>query len=405
MSRKKDIVVKMRTIENNLSSLQNFLAKHNLKEYIRIFFDEDIKLYKQESAIYLALKIYNKNEYSIKVNGNVYGLSNDNMGLNSKKPFFEHKTKKFTKPFMITPQEAMRSKLFFDWLALQPHKTDIFDNIFLNKHSDNGKAVINDYDYIPIKIEKLPTTIYVKNYLQAKGSEDFEIDELFILENVVDDIFYNKQLKHNYFRDDLRVSSFVSKNLQQLILETRYAMVNYFKKYEPKEFYQVIKKYGNDFAIEHLRNDRIFKAIQSINLKLSLLQHKGEKIMDIQSMQKRMLMKLENSEYSKLTGEEFFYLCGQVTKYLLNKSKSGKKDADMLEPFLRAKNVKKLKDEIKFAYFKYKHEIGLNQMKFNNAMSLITAYEGTEKTDTDSFLVGLLSQNLFYMKKKENENE
>ena len=103
-----------------------------------------------------------------------------------------------------------------------------------------------------------------------------------------------------------------------------------------------------------------------------------------------------------LTVEEFFYLCGQVAKYLLSKSKSGKKDADMLEPFLRIKNIKKLKDEIKFTFFKYKHEIGLNQTKFNNAMSLITAYEGSEKIENDSFLIGLLSQNIFYMKKEEN---
>ena len=74
----------------------------------------------------------------------------------------------------------------------------------------------------------------------------------------------------------------------------------------------------------------------------------------------------------------------------------------MLEPFLRAKNVKKLKDEIKFTFFKYKHEIGLNQTKFNNALSLITAYDKEEPMDSDSLLVGVLSQNLFYMKKEEN---
>ena len=74
----------------------------------------------------------------------------------------------------------------------------------------------------------------------------------------------------------------------------------------------------------------------------------------------------------------------------------------MLEPFLRAKNVKKLKDEIKFTFFKYKHEIGLNQTKFNNALSLITAYDKEDAINSDSLLVGVLSQNLFYMKKEEN---
>jgi CRISPR-associated protein Csh1 len=405
LSRKKDIVKKMRWIESTLDTYRDIVKDHNPKEYIRIYFTQSEEVYKNESAIYLALKIYNKNEYSVEVDKVVYGLSNDNMGLNGKKPFLEQKTKKSTTPFMITSQVAMQSKLFFDWLGLQPYKTDLFEHMFLKKHSDNGKAIINDFDYLPVKIEKLESSIKIKNYLQVKDREDYEIKDLFMLENVVDEVFYNKQLKHNYFRDDLKVSDFISKKLQQLIFETKYAMVNYFKKFDEREFYQVVKKYGNDFVIEHLRQNRGMKASESLNLKFSLLQYKGEEVMDIKSMQDKMIEKLETSDYKNLRSEEFFYLCGQVAKYLLSKSKSGKKDADMLEPFLRAKNVKKLRDEIKFTFFKYKHEIGLNQAKFNNAMSLITAYDGQEQINSDSFLVGILSQNLFYMKKGESENE
>lgn len=405
LSRKKDIVKKMRWIESKLDTYRDIVKDHNPKEYIRIYFTQSEEVYKNESAIYLALKIYNKNEYSVDVDKMVYGLSNDNMGLNGKKPFLEQKTKKTTTPFMITSKVAMQSKLFFDWLGLQPYRTDIFDNMFLRKHSDNGKAIVNDFDYLPVKIEKFDKNIAIKNYLAIKNKEDFEITEFWQLENTVDEIFYHKQLKHNYFRDDLKVSDFVSKKLQQLIFETKYAMVNYFKKFDEREFYQVVKKYGNDFVIEHLRQSRGMKAAESLNLKFSLLQYKGEEVMDIKSMQERIIQKLDTSDYKNLTSEEFFYLCGQVAKYLLSKSKSGKKDADMLEPFLRAKNVKKLRDEIKFTFFKYKHEIGLNQAKFNNAMSLITAYEGQEMIDSDSLLVGILSQNLFYMKKGESENE
>ena len=53
-------------------------------------------------------------------------------------------------------------------------------------------------------------------------------------------------------------------------------------------------------------------------------------------------------------------------------------------------------------FFKYKHEIGLNQNKFNNALALITAYDRDGTIESDSLLVGILSQNLFYMKKEEN---
>jgi CRISPR-associated protein Csh1 len=314
----------------------------------------------------------------------------------------QQKTKKLPTPFMITSDVAMKIKLFFDWLALQPYKTDLLDNMFLKKHSDNDKAIIDDFDYVPIKITKLQKPIKVKNYLQISKIDDFELAELYQLENLVDEVFYNKQLKFNYFNDDLKLSE---KKLQQLILETKFAMINYFKKYDDRDFYQVVKKYGTNFVVEHLRHERTYKAKESLNLKFSLLEYKGEKVMDIQSMQEKIVKKIEMSDYNNLSSDEFYYLCGQVVKYLLTKSKSGKKNADMLEPFLRAKNVKKLKDEVKFTYFKYKHEIRLDQTKFNNALSLILAYDDEGAVDTDSFLVGILSQNIFYMKKGDDEDE
>lgn len=408
LNRKKSIIKTMRQLEKLLPKIKEIAKEYSPKEYVRIFFEEDSEIYKSESAIYLALKIYNDNKYSINVDEVVHGLSNYNMGLNSKKPYLEQKNKKLATPFMLTSDVAMQVKFFFDWLGLQPYRTDLFDNMFLKKHSDNGKAIVNDFDYIPLKIEKLQKPITIRNYLNIKDKNDFELTELYQLENIVDEVFYNQKLKFNYFNDDLKVSQYVSKNLQTLIFETKYAMVNYFKKYDEREFYQVIKKYGTHFIVEHLRqrDEKKYyfselRAKESLNLKFSLLQHKGEIVMDIKAMQKKMIDKLESSNYDSLDSKDFFYLSGQVVKYLLSKSKSGKKDADMLEPFLRAKNVKKLKDEIKFTFFKYKHEIGLNQTKFNNALSLITAYDKDESIDSDSFLVGVLSQNLFYMRKEE----
>ncbi|MBD3808621.1 MAG: hypothetical protein IE880_07905, partial [Epsilonproteobacteria bacterium] len=80
------------------------------------------------------------------------------------------------------------------------------------------------------------------------------------------------------------------------------------------------------------------------------------------------------------------------------------KNADMLEPFLRANNAQKLKKSIDADFFKYKHKIQLNHYRFNNAIALIMAYEGDDKLSyfMDNFLVGVLSKNLFYMKKEDD---
>jgi CRISPR-associated protein Csh1 len=102
-------------------------------------------------------------------------------------------------------------------------------------------------------------------------------------------------------------------------------MVNYFKKGDEKTFFEVVKKYGNSFIIEHIKKNRFSKASQSLNLKLSLLEYKKEKIMDITSMKKSMLDKLLDSNYESLNKEEFFYLSGQIVKYLLIQSESYEK--------------------------------------------------------------------------------
>jgi len=404
-TRRKEILAKYRFIEKHIDTIVTIAQENGVSNYLKLFFEADIEVYKKESKYYYDIKIFNDIGYSQKIEDKIFGLSDSNMGLNAKKPFLEHKNKLTVAPFMIWDGDALMTKKFFDWLKFQDYsnKYPLGNQFFLNRDFKE-KDMVLDFDYLPIEIEKLKDPISIKNFLQVKDKEEHEINELFVLENTVDEIFYNKQLKHNYFRDDLKVSDFVSKKLQQLIFETKYAMVNYFKKFNEREFYQVVKKYGTDFATEHLRQNRDYKAKESLNLKFSLLQHKGEKVMDIKSMQEKMIKKLETSNYDSLESDEFFYLSGQVAKYLMSQSEAFSKNADMLEPFLRANNAQKLKKSIDADFFKYKHKIQLNHYRFNNAIALIMAYEGDDKLSyfMDNFLVGVLSQNLFYMKKEEN---
>ena len=312
---------------------------------------------------------------------------------------------------MIKDIDALMIKRFFDWLKFQEYKNKYpnGEQFFISRDYKE-KDLIMDFDYLPIKIDKFDDSIYFKNYLKVVENktiiDDDTIDSLMQLEAIVDEIFYNHQLKSNYFGD---VYNKLDKSFANLIYITRNAMINYFKKYDERAFYTVIEKNGTDFVLEHLRHNRELMAKKSLNLKLSLQQHymknkpHGEKIMDIKATQTKMIDKLENSDYGSLETQDFFYLCGQVVKYLLSQSEAHEKTADMLEPFLRANNSQKLKHDIEFVFFKYKHKISLDHLKFNNAMSLIMAHEGEEKLSKsmDDFLVGVLSQNLFFIKKEE----
>lgn len=405
--RKKDIVKKYRWIRENLVTIVELAKENEIKNYIKIFFDEPISKYKKESEIYYAIKIFNDIGFSKKIDDKkVYGLSDANMGLNSKKPYLEQKTRKEKAPFLIEKEDALLSKKFFDWLKFQKYmdKTPLSSNFFINRNFKE-KDLIVDFNYLPIKIEKFNEPIEIKNYLLLKKGkiliEDEKIEYLNILEDKIDEVLYNGQLKNNYYGE---VYKKLDNNFASFIYSTRDAMSGYFKKYDDRAFYQAIEKYTTHLAIEHIVKNRLLQAGLSLNLKFSL-RKKGDKNMNIKEMQRSVIERIEDSNYSDLSSEEFFYICGQVAKYLISQSQSHQKNGDMLEPYLRANNSVKLKKVIESDYFKYKHAISLGYVKFNNAMSLIMAYDENEKlslpSNMDSFLVGALSENIFYMSKEE----
>ncbi len=404
-SRRKDIVKKYRWIRDNIASIVELAKEHEAKNYIKIFFDEPIEKYIEESEIYYAIKIFNDISFSKKIEDKVFGLSDSNMGLNSKKPYLEHKTRKEKAPFLIKKEDALLAKKFFDWLKFQEFidKNPLSDDFFINRDYKE-KDLIVDFDHLPVKINKFQEPIVIKNHLLLKKDkvliEDETIEYLNHLEDKVDEILYNRQLKNNYYGE---VYKKLDNNFASLIYSTRDAMSGYFKKYDKRGFDAVIKKYATRLAIENLIRNRFLQAGMCLNLKFSLLEEQGEEVMNIKAMQEKMLNRIEDADYNDLSAEEFFYIAGQVARYLINQSEAFSKNGDMLEAYLRANNSTKLKKVIESEYFKYKHAINLGYVKFNNAMSLIMSYDKDEKLSKymDSFLVGALSENIFYMKSEE----
>lgn len=404
--RRKDIVKKYRWIRDNLDSVVVLAKKHEVKNYIKIFFDEPIEKYQKESEIYYAIKIFNDICFSKKIEEEVFGLSDSNMGLNSKKPYLEQKTRKEEAPFFIKKEDALLTKKFFDWLKTQKpiDKTPLSSELFINRDFKE-KDLIVDFDYLPLKIERLKDPITIKNHLLLKKGEvlieDETITYLSILEDKIDEVLYNRQLKNNYYGE---VYKKLDNKFASFIYSTRDAMSGYFKKYDDRAFYQAIEKYATSLAIEHLVRSRFLQAGLCLNIKFSL-RKKGEDVMNIKEMQEKMIDRIEDANYSDLTTEEFFYICGQMARYLTSQSEAHQKNGDMLEAYLRANSSAKLKRVIESEYFRYKHKISLGYVKFNNAMSLIMAYEGDEKlslsSNMDSFLVGALSENIFFRKREE----
>lgn len=92
------------------------LAKNIVEKLFKNIFDYPIEDYIRENKRYTIPNIYNKNDYNLKIDDIVYGLPNDNIGLNSKKPYLENKSRKSTIPNLINTEEALIQRKFFDYL-------------------------------------------------------------------------------------------------------------------------------------------------------------------------------------------------------------------------------------------------------------------------------------------------
>lgn len=110
----KDIAEKIRMwIKENIFHLDVDLSK---KDYLKIFFEAPMEQYQRENDRYLVPNIYNSNDYNLEVEGEVYGLPNNNLGMNAKKPFLSSRTKKIEVPFLLNKEEVLLQKQFFDHL-------------------------------------------------------------------------------------------------------------------------------------------------------------------------------------------------------------------------------------------------------------------------------------------------
>jgi CRISPR-associated protein Csh1 len=314
---------------------------------------------------------------------------------------------------MIINDDALLLKKFFDWMKPQLYSQDRYldEHFFMQKHSKNDEAEIKEFDYIPLKKDDVARhfkPIEVKNYLRIRDKEkniiqDYKIKELWQLEEKVNELFYNNKLVFYYYKDDIKVSDSISKELQKLLFITKYGMNNYFRKFKNNGFENMIKKYGTAFVLDSLKNNRVFKAKNALNLKFAIV---GVE-MDIEKIENDLDNRLhEKGNYEALTRDEFLFLAGQWAYYLLSQSKGRDRTFTLAEHYFRAKRIDKLKEALVKDLDKYAHAISREFSKNKKAIALLSSYDGENKLtykDMDSFLVGFTVDNLFYKTKEEKK--
>jgi CRISPR-associated protein Csh1 len=419
-------------ILKNLPTIIRNLKELKFDNYVKIFFDFPIEEYEIESKRYLVPNLFNANEYNKIINGEIYGLTNNNMGLNVKKPYLEHKTMVNNLPCLIKSSDILMHKKFFDWLGTRNRgclyikyeskfdiKKDVLEEIKQGKEGyyflyiEQGKtAEIKNFDIIPMY--NINVNIEIYNYLRAgymteEGWEEYPYLKKKTrteLEDYINEIWFDKRLKPNYYQDPKNIKK-ISQDLKNIIIIVRQAMFNYFKLSDDNSIKNIIHKYGLKLVTLQLRDNSRTKAIKAYNLYVALVsQIGGNEDMPgiLNDTMDTLYSKIKESHADCDNDRQYYFLAGQVVSFLLHKTKAKDKNKkhDVVNAYLECNNDKKLKNEIKYSFMKYSHDIGINDIRFNNALSMIQMYEPeNNKVDTQMFLAGYLAFNILY--KKENE--
>ena len=248
----KDTVEKIFSwIETNVNE---DLLEDNKKDYLKIFFiesdlDISLKLFKNEHKRYLIPNIFNSNDYNKKIEETIYGLSNNNMGLNAKKTFLENKTRKISTPYLVDTEEILLQYAFYNYLLPEVKQgnyfiyfteNEIIPKTYKDAYPNGARYLLNatyskDVDIknfnIISKSDSQEISINFREILHQKRKDSDEIEygnlnREKIMNNINKILFYNSLLGNFLASDgDLDIKDI---EIKKLLMKYRNAFYKWF---------------------------------------------------------------------------------------------------------------------------------------------------------------------------------
>lgn len=417
-------------IKNNIYDL---VEKDNKeKTYLKIFFKYDLDRYKKESEKYILTNLYNSNDYNTTIQEKIYGLSNDNMGLNSKKPYLENKSRKSKLPYLLPKEEVLIQKQFFDYLMNQVSigKTNIYIDEEKIQAMSNDKMPDSDFSGYYLRIKKgkeveihdfdnvvsYKTNIRpfeLQNVLElgkSKITQYGEIKKLKSLKELINEVFFRTVLTSNYFTEakDLNINDSA---LKRNLLLSRNALFTWFYKGINNNVWKVLNFSSLDLIKGSINKGYLQKASDQFNLRASFKNYfeGGDNMAEVLSEVKNSLREKINKDDTDVinSDREYYFAVGQLTSYFISLSKGKNKVHSLANPIINGKKDKRIKDELRKLYKKYNYTIKTGNRKFKNLFAMVSSYIPEEKVDEDLIIAGYLHSNLIYEKsnKEESKNE
>lgn len=415
-------------IKKNVFNLSEFGVEIKGKNYLKIFFDVSIEKYKIEGSRYLLPKIYNSNDYNQMIENVIYGLPNNNMNLNSKKPYLENKSRKIKLPTLLNEKEVLLQKKFFEYLMNLASKGKV--NVYINdggiKAYKNGEMpevdfkgnymrirkgkeveihsydTVTSYKYLLNKPFKFQNILGISDKFLKEQKYDIYNDRK-NMQKIFNDILFSKYLINNYYTEpeDIAIKD---NSIKKNLLISRQPIFDYIYKGNENGIYGILNKVSLDLVKNSIKNGYIPKASHQYNLKCSLENYfKGGKNMGdiIYELKNNLREKINSDETQSFKNdEEYFFAVGQFVSYLLSKNKGKNKPHSLANPFINAKNDIVIKEKLRNIFKRYNYDIDMNGRRVKNIYAMIVAYEPQGKVNQDLIIGGYLHSNLIYESKK-----
>lgn len=399
------------------------------KSYLKILFYYDLEEYRKESEKYILTNIYNSNDFNVTIDEQIYGLPNDNMGLNSKKPYLENKSRKEKVPYLLSQEEVLIQKKFFDYLMNQVSigKTNIYIDEDKIKSLYNDEMLEEDFSGYYLRIKKgMEVEIHdfdtiglykpnikplnLINTLQLKDSKISygKVSTLKSLRNLVNEVFFNKFLASNYFAEpkDLNINDSC---LKRNLLLARTTLFRWFYKGNSNSVWKILDTTSLDLIKGSINNGYLKKASDQFNLRVSLRNYYegGESMADILINIKNLLRsKINENETQTIENDnEYWFAVGQLASYFISLSKSKNKMNSLANPIINAKTDTRVKEELRKMYKKYNYVINTGNKRFKNLFAMVSSYRPEGNIDEDLIIAGYLHSNLIYEKSIEGGSE
>lgn len=402
---------------------------YNEKDYLKIFFEVDDQLYIDEGNRYLLTKIFNCNDYNVYDNGTVYGLPNYNLQLNAKKPFLENKTRMHKIPYMVSLENALLQKQFFDYLLnrVSVGKSNVYINedddkkIYCLDNTENidkgfngfylktkkGKELeIHYMDVITDYKQYLNPLFDFKNVVGALDDECYrEYKYRNEVEKLISDILFSKYLINNYFTapDDIKGIKTDSVYKSNLLI-CRNAIFAWTHTGSIDNIGYVLPKAALEVVINSIRKEYIKLAQKQLNLYFALNKYFNKQENDMDNIRENLRNKINSEHQKEIQNDlEYSFAVGQIIYFLQTKSKAKKRTQDFVNQFIIIRNDMVLKNKLRQFYRRYNYEVTIEDMRFKNLYGMVEIYRDVEKIDQGMLLAGYLGENLIY-EKGEKEN-